>query len=117
MCKSKERIIEGLKSLVQSDPVKAQIPLIGAGGKSYSAEQTLREIEEETDFGQKLVASWVTLSEKENQPPSYPTHQQIEQRAYDIWLKTGCPQGQDKEHWQQAEKELNGEALEGLLTR
>ena len=30
----------------------------------------------------------------------------IEQRAYEIWEKSGCPHGKDKEHWAQAEKEL-----------
>jgi Protein of unknown function (DUF2934) len=30
----------------------------------------------------------------------------IRLRAYEIWERSGCPEGLDKEHWEQAEKEL-----------
>ena len=30
----------------------------------------------------------------------------IRQRAYEIWEQRGRPEGQDKEHWTQAEQEL-----------
>jgi hypothetical protein len=30
----------------------------------------------------------------------------IKLRAYEIWERSGCPEGLDKEHWEQAEKEL-----------
>jgi hypothetical protein len=33
-------------------------------------------------------------------------HDVIKQRAYEIWERSGCPHGLDKEHWEQAEKEL-----------
>ena len=33
-------------------------------------------------------------------------HDLIKQRAYDIWEQSGCPHGLDKEHWEQAEREL-----------
>lgn len=33
-------------------------------------------------------------------------HDLIKQRAYAIWEQNGCPQGQDREHWEQAEREL-----------
>lgn len=31
---------------------------------------------------------------------------QIEQRAYAIWLSSGCSQGNDVAHWLRAEKEV-----------
>ncbi len=33
-------------------------------------------------------------------------HDLIKQRAYEIWERNGCPHGQDKDHWEQAEREL-----------
>jgi Protein of unknown function (DUF2934) len=35
-----------------------------------------------------------------------PTAEKIAARAYEIWRANGCPQGRDKEHWLQAEREL-----------
>jgi len=37
---------------------------------------------------------------------STPTHQQITQRAYEIFIERGQPQGQDLAHWLEAEKQL-----------
>jgi hypothetical protein len=34
----------------------------------------------------------------------------IRERAFNIWLDEGCPDGRDQEHWQQAQRELSGEA-------
>jgi hypothetical protein len=34
------------------------------------------------------------------------THEEISQRAYDIYVKTGCKHGHCKQNWQQAEDEL-----------
>jgi hypothetical protein len=45
--------------------------------------------------GQKAVAG---------SPPA----ERIATRAYEIWVARGCPQGQDTEHWLQAERELGG---------
>ena len=36
----------------------------------------------------------------------------IRLRAYEIWERSGCPEGLDKEHWEQAEKELLDAAQE-----
>ena len=33
-------------------------------------------------------------------------HELIALRAYEIWERAGCPDGLDKEHWEQAEREL-----------
>ena len=41
-----------------------------------------------------------------------PTQEQISQRAYEIWVSEGRPEGQDRLHWDQAEQELFFEALE-----
>lgn len=34
------------------------------------------------------------------------TEQAIRIRAYEIWEQEGSPDGRDREHWQQAEREL-----------
>jgi len=36
----------------------------------------------------------------------HPTHEEIELRAYQIYVECGCPDGQDVEHWLQAERQL-----------
>ena len=37
------------------------------------------------------------------------THQQIEQRAREIWRQKGCPSGQDEKNWHEAEIQLKRE--------
>jgi hypothetical protein len=37
---------------------------------------------------------------------SSPSYDDIAARAYAIWNAQGCPQGREKEHWQQAQEEL-----------
>jgi hypothetical protein len=39
-------------------------------------------------------------------PNSYPTRDAVEQRAREIWEQRGRPDGQELDHWYQAEKEL-----------
>ena len=34
----------------------------------------------------------------------------IAARAYELWQQSGCPHGQDQEHWFQAERELRARA-------
>ena len=34
------------------------------------------------------------------------TRERIAERAYQIWLESGCPSGHDRDHWLQAEREL-----------
>ena len=41
--------------------------------------------------------------------PAAPTHQQIEQRAGEIWRQKGCPVGQDEKNWLEAEAQLKKE--------
>ncbi len=35
--------------------------------------------------------------------------QRIRERAYQIWLDEGCPDGRDREHWRRACEEVTGE--------
>lgn len=35
--------------------------------------------------------------------------ERIRRRAYDIWCAAGWPKGRDKEHWEQACREIDGE--------
>jgi hypothetical protein len=37
---------------------------------------------------------------------SRPSYDDVAARAHAIWLAQGCPDGREKEHWQQAEEEL-----------
>jgi hypothetical protein len=37
------------------------------------------------------------------------THQQIAQRAHEIWVKRGCKPGEDERNWLEAEKQLRAE--------
>lgn len=44
----------------------------------------------------------------------------IRQRAHEIWLAQGEPEGRDAEHWEQAERELaagggNGETVDAAM--
>lgn len=36
-----------------------------------------------------------------------PNHEDIAARAHAIWERAGCPEGQETEHWLQAERELS----------
>jgi hypothetical protein len=38
-----------------------------------------------------------------------PKPEQIAQRAHEIWIRHGCPLGEDKENWFEAEVELRRE--------
>ena len=38
-----------------------------------------------------------------------PTHEQIAQRANDIWRASGCPWGEAEKHWHEAERQLKQE--------
>ena len=37
-------------------------------------------------------------------------HEWIRQRAFELWYLQGSPEGRDKEHWEQASREVDGEA-------
>ncbi len=42
--------------------------------------------------------------------PPAPAHEEIAIRAHALWEGHGCPQGEDRQHWLQAERELKAEA-------
>lgn len=35
--------------------------------------------------------------------------QRVRERAYEIWLRAGQPEGKSNEHWRQAEAEISAE--------
>ena len=39
--------------------------------------------------------------------------EKIRLRALEIWREQGCPEGRAGEHWEQAEREIGGDAGEG----
>lgn len=39
-------------------------------------------------------------------PP--PTREQIVARAHRLWIEAGRPEGHDREHWAEAERQLSG---------
>ncbi len=41
--------------------------------------------------------------------PAGPTHEQIAQRAHEIWVKNGGKHGDDQQHWLEAETQLKQE--------
>jgi len=46
----------------------------------------------------------------DNREREHPTRDQIEQRAYEIYLQEGGPDGRAEEHWLRAESELLAES-------
>ena len=49
---------------------------------------------------QEKAGNWAGLSSNKNQ------REQIEERAYELWLAGGCAHGNDLDHWLQAEREV-----------
>lgn len=52
-----------------------------------------------------------------NSPADQVSHEKIAMRAYEKWLKRGCPQGSDKQDWHEAERELQEEKKRGPMAR
>ena len=44
------------------------------------------------------------------------TEQRIRMKAYEIWLREGCPEGSDLRHWEMAKKFIVGEEAKSTLT-
>jgi len=40
-----------------------------------------------------------------------PVRVKVELRAYEIWVREGCPSGHDVDHWLQAETEIAAEEV------
>jgi hypothetical protein len=62
--KTREDVIKALKAQIAADPKGSKEPLIGAGTRTFSIEDLLKEIENNTDLGKKLLESWLKLSQK-----------------------------------------------------
>lgn len=48
-------------------------------------------------------------TELEEARVTQPTEKEIEKRAYEIWERSGKPEGREEEFWQLAEQELRNE--------
>jgi hypothetical protein len=46
-----------------------------------------------------------------------PTHEQIEQRAYQLWEERGCPYGEPAVDWERAERELREQGRDNEPSR
>ena len=55
---------------------------------------------------QKKTKSQTTSNESAKPLDDTNLRHQIEKRAYEIWLSSGCSQGNDVAHWFQAENEV-----------
>lgn len=44
-------------------------------------------------------------------------HQNIRERAHEIWVEWGCPVGRDVEHWVAAEREIDATSQRGRSVR
>lgn len=53
-----------------------------------------------------------------NSAPGFnaPTHEQISQRAEELWKKQGCPTDRDEEIWLEAERQLQATASAAKAT-
>ena len=52
-------------------------------------------------------------SEGKSNNPDAALRQKIEERAYHIWLESGCAPGDHERHWLQAESELTKVTTKG----
>jgi len=63
-------------------------------------------------FGRNAKKTWcqmktnVNANENNRDIPDAALRQQIQERAYRIWLENGCGHGDHERHWLQAEREL-----------
>lgn len=46
-----------------------------------------------------------------------PTHEQIADKAYQIWIEQGCPAGRDLENWLDAERRLMSASIAAEVQR
>jgi Protein of unknown function (DUF2934) len=47
---------------------------------------------------------------------THTTEQRIRMKAYEIWLREGCPEGSDRRHWEMARKFIVGDEAKSALT-
>ncbi len=58
---------------------------------------------------EKPVTSAKAGAKPQSTRPAGPTHEQIAQRAHEIWVKNGSKHGEDQRHWLEAENQLKQE--------
>ena len=78
----------------------------------HKPEEKKQHVVEKPMLGSSLssiVASSQMKAALGTPPKKELTHEMIAKRAYYIWEKEGRPQGRDKTHWYQAERELKHE--------
>jgi hypothetical protein len=73
------------------------------GGKKTRSGGTKTATSERRSGGKKPAA----LEQVAHIPPL--THEQIAQRAHEIWQSRGCPWGDEDKYWFEAEKQLRQE--------
>lgn len=47
---------------------------------------------------------------------THSTEQRIRMKAYEIWLREGCPEGSEQRHWEMARKFIAGDEAKSALT-
>jgi hypothetical protein len=59
---------------------------------------------------QEMSATGTAVAERPQAGKTgHPTHNQIAKRALEIWMQHGCPPGEDKKNWFEAERQLKEE--------
>jgi hypothetical protein len=78
-------------------------------------EQALKKLADGDDkAADQLVAQAQTLDpEAPKEVVNDLDEERVYQRAYEIWEKPGSPEGRDKEHWEQARREVEAENGKG----
>jgi hypothetical protein len=84
---------------------KPQISTISS--RTSSADRSERTVAL-SDPEKPAASPKTSVSYKTDKTPG-PTHQQIADRAKEIWRKKGCPAGQDEMNWYEAEAQLKRE--------
>ena len=100
MAKTKTSPQATTTSRAASKPAAAATPKGGAAGKSGA--NGGKATTSSTARPQTRAATTVTSRKVE------PSTDAIARRAYEIWMRKGCPAGQDLENWLQAKAELVG---------
>jgi len=59
------------------------------------------------------MSAKVSTTSSTNSPTEQIPHEKIAMRAYEKWLKRGCPQGCGQQDWLEAECELREERKRG----
>jgi hypothetical protein len=58
-----------------------------------------------------MTPEWADRIRKEQEERS--REERIRRRALEIWREQGCPDGRAREHWEQAEREEDGDDDDG----